>query len=161
MAASGAIQLAAVDKAANGQIAGLGNVGGSKMKIEGGNRKNDIDVSRNSNAGELSFVNGLAGQGNSSNFNTPGRAGGGTSSAGASIIVGERGAEEITPLVPVSVAPAGSGSSGASMVFSPVFNVEAMDSAGFEAVTSKFSVELFNSLETELRARNLTLDNLA
>jgi hypothetical protein len=163
MAGMGVLQIAAINKAANGQIAGLdsGAGEGSKMKIEGGNRKNDIDVSRNSNAGELSFVNGLAGQGNSSNFNTPGRAGGGTSSAGASIIVGERGAEEITPLVPVSVAPAGSGSSGASMVFSPVFNVEAMDSAGFEAVTSKFSVELFNSLETELRARNLTLDNLA
>jgi hypothetical protein len=163
MAGMGVIQLAAINKAANGQIAGLdaGGGGGSEMKIESGSRKNDIDVSRNANAGELSFINGGQGQGTASSFNTPGRAGGGTSGGGASITVGERGAEEITPLVPVNVAPAGSSSGGGNLTFSPVFNVEALDSAGFEAVTSRFSVELFNSLEKEMRARNLSLDNLA
>lgn len=164
MAGMGILQIAAINKAANGQISNLdsGASGGSNMKIEGGSRRNDVDVSRNANAGELSFINGGQGQGTANNFRIPGRAGGGTSGAGASIIVGERGAEEITPLVPVNVSPAGSAKSGGGgIVFSPVFNVEAMDSAGFEAVTSRFSVELYNSLETELRARNLTLDSLA
>lgn len=162
LAAMGLYQISQVDKAANGSIGNLSGGGGSNLKIESGSRDNKVDVSRAASAGEYAFVKGQAGQGNAGSFSTPGRVGGGSVATGASIILGERGPEEVTPTMPVNVTPSGgSGKSGSSLTFSPTFNIEAMDSSSFEAVTQRYSKELFDSLEGELRARNLTLENLA
>jgi len=161
LAAMGLYQISQVDKAANGSIGNLSGGGGSSLKIESGSRDNKVDVSSAASAGEYAFVKGQAGQGNAGSFSTPGRLGGGSAASGASIMVGERGPEEITPTMPVNVTPSGgSGKSGSSLVFSPTFNIEAIDSAGFEAVTKRYSEQLFNSLEGELNARSLTLNSL-
>jgi len=108
-------------------------------------------------------VSGQRGNGTAQNFQTPGRAGRGSSAAGASIIVGERGPEEITPQMPVNVSGIGesSGGGGGGFVFSPMFQIDTVDSNGFEDLTKRFSKELYEGLETELRARNLTLESLA
>jgi len=164
MAAMGLYQIAQIDKASQGSIDGISAGSGSvNTKIEGGSRSNDIDTSRNSNAGELAYVSGQRGNGTAQNFQTPGRAGRGSSAAGASIIVGERGPEEITPQMPVNVSGIGesSGGGGGGFVFSPMFQIDTVDSNGFEDLTKRFSKELYDGLETELRARNLTLESLA
>ena len=91
---------------------------------------------------------------------TPGKAIGGYYAAGTSIVVGESGPEVITPAVPVNVTPAGQAGSSVQITLSPVFNTSTIDSSGFEQLTQRFSRELYDGLERELRARNRTLDNL-
>lgn len=158
LGAMGMLQLATIDKAASGQLAGL-NSGSANLSISGGNRSNEIDVSRKANAGELAYLQGVTGTGTAGNF-TPGKAIGGYSSAGTSIVVGESGPEVITPAVPVNVTPAGQAGSSVQITLSPVFNTSTIDSSGFEQLTQRFSRELYDGLERELRARNRTLDNL-
>ena len=157
--AMGAMQMSQVDKAANGQLAGL-NDGGSNLSISGGNRSNSIDVSKTANAGELAYLTGKQGMGTAQNF-TPGRAGGGFASAGTSMVVGESGPEIITPVVPVNVSRAGQGGGGGtSITFAPQYNLSSVDTQGMEELLDKHSRALYNGLEKELQARNLTLENL-
>lgn len=158
LAGLGMLQLANIDKAASGQLAALSG-GSGNLSISGGNRSNEIDVSRRANAGELAYLQGASGTGTAGNF-TPGKAIGGYSSAGTSIVVGESGPEVITPAVPVNVTPAGQAGSSVQITLSPVFNTSTIDSSGFEQLTQRFSRELYDGLERELRARNRTLDNL-
>lgn len=158
LGAIGMLQLATIDKAASGQLAGLSS-GSANLSISGGNRSNEIDVSRRANAGELSYLQGANGSGSASNF-MPGKAVGGYSSAGTSIVVGESGPEVITPAVPVNVTPSGQAGNPIQITLSPVFNTSTIDSSGFEQLTQRFSRELYDGLERELRARNRTLDNL-
>lgn len=158
LGAIGMLQLATIDKAASGQLAGL-NSGSANLSISGGNRSNEIDVSRRANAGELSYLQGANGSGSASNF-MPGKAVGGYSPAGTSIVVGESGPEVITPAVPVSVTPSGQSGNPIQITLSPVFHTNTIDSSGFEQLTQKYSRELYDGLERELRARNRTLDNL-
>jgi hypothetical protein len=160
MVVMGALQVANIDKAASGQMAALGGgeVGGKS--IIGGTRDNSVDVGRNASAGEYAFISGGAGQGTASNFQTPGRAGGGTSGAGTSITVGERGPEVITPAMPVNVLPSGVSSGGSGIVFSPVFNAQAIDADGMGELFDKYSRELYNGLQAELEAGNRTLESL-
>jgi hypothetical protein len=161
MVIMGALQVANIDKAASGQMAALGGGdAGGKKSITGGTRDNSVDVGRNASAGEYAFISGGAGQGTASNFQTPGRAGGGMSGAGTSITVGERGPEVITPAMPVNVTPSGVGSGGPSIVFSPVFNAQAIDADGMEGLFSRYSRELYDGLQSELEAGNRTLESL-
>lgn len=155
----GMMQMANVDKAANGQLAAL-NSGGGNLSIEGGSRRNEIDVSKSANAGELAYIQGSKGTGTANNF-VPGRAVGNYSSAGTSIVVGESGPEVITPAMPINVSPAGqAGGTGPSIVFSPVFNAQAVDVRGMEDLFQRYSRELYTGLERELNARNQTLNSL-
>jgi hypothetical protein len=89
-----------------------------------------------------------------------GRTIGGYSPAGTSIVVGESGPEVITPAMPVNVSPTGQSSQPAQISFAPVFNTSAVDVAGFEALTQRYSRQLYDGLERELRARNQSLTNL-
>lgn len=149
MAGLGAMQMSQLDKAANGQLAGLNDSAGGGMSITGGSRDNSVDVSQSASAGELAFRSTIQG-----------RAGGGISSGGASIMTGERGPEEITPILPVNVSTTGEGGSGASITFSPIFNINAIDSQSFEETMEAHGAALYSGLETELRARHMTLENL-
>lgn len=158
MAGLGALQLSNVDKAANGQLAALNGSSGGGINISAGSRENNIDVSRNANAGELAYLSGAAGSGTANNF-IPGRSGFGASSAGTSIVVGESGPEIITPTVPVTVGPQSQGS-GAQITFSPVYQLSAIDAYGMEELMLKHSKSLYESLEKELNAKNQTLGNL-
>jgi hypothetical protein len=152
MAASGVMQMANIDKAASGQLASLSAPSGpSAMSITGGNRDNSMDVSKSANAGEFAFLGGSG--------STPGRAGGGYSEAGASIIVGERGPEMITPQVPVNVATAGESTkqAGPSIVFSPSISIDAMDG---QSILDR-SPEIFDAFEQEFNARfSKSVENL-
>lgn len=157
MGLMGALQIANIDKAASGQMASLDGGGLSGMKITGGTRDNSVDVSKQANAGELSFVTGGGGIGSSGNFQTPGRAGFGTVNSGSSTVVGETGPEVITPLVPVSVSSGSSTGPSSSINFAPVFNVQAVDSGGMEELFQRYSKELYDGLEREMSANNQTL----
>lgn len=151
IAAMGMFQLAQIDKAAAGQVAGLGGGPTASMSITGGNRDNSMDVSKSANAGEFAFLGGSG--------STPGRAGGGYSEAGASIIVGERGPEMITPQVPVNVATAGESTkqAGPSIVFSPSISIDAMDG---QSILDR-SPEIFDAFEQEFNARfSKSVENL-
>jgi hypothetical protein len=155
VAALGMKQLSNIDKAANGQLAALDSGGGPGASITAGNRENNIDVSKAASAGEYAFVTGGAGT-----WNGPGRAGGGTAGAGTSFIAGERGPEIITPQVPVNVSDASDSKVGSKIVFAPVFNAQAVDTEGMEQLFQRYGRELYDGLEEELLARNLTLENL-
>ena len=158
--AMGAMQLSNIDKASSGQLAALGG-GGDKMSITGGTRDNSVDVSKSANAGEYAFMTGQQGSGNSGNFATPGRAGGGYSEAGTSIVTGEKGPEIITPAVPVNVTSAGNSKGvGGNITFAPVFNASAVDSGGMEELFQNYSRELYDGLQQELAANNQTLESL-
>ena len=151
IAAMGMFQLGQIDKAAAGQVAGLGGGPSPSMSITGGNRDNSMDVSKSANAGEFAFLGGSG--------STPGRAGGGYSEAGASIIVGERGPEMITPQVPVNVATAGESTkqAGPSIVFSPSISIDAMDG---QSILDR-SPEIFDAFEQEFNARfSKSVENL-
>jgi hypothetical protein len=156
VAALGMKQLSNIDKAANGQLAALDSGGGGGMKITGGSRDNSIDVSKTASAGEYAFLSGGPGS-----FKGPGRSGGGTIGAGTSFVAGERGPEIVTPQVPVSVSDASDSGKGASLVFSPVFNAQAIDAAGMENLFQNYSRELYEGLERELNANNMTLEDLS
>jgi hypothetical protein len=157
----GAMQLANISKAEAGQIAALNaSDASSALKITGGTRDNSVDVSKAATAGEYAFLSGAAGTGTANNFK-PSRAVGGYVPAGTSITVGERGAETITPAIPVNVSPSGqAGGSTVSIQFSPVFSPSTIDGSGMEELFSKFSRELYEGLERELNANNLSLKNL-
>lgn len=157
--AMGAMQIGQIDKAANGQLAGLNDGSGGNLSISGGNRSNSIDVSKTANAGELAYLQGKQGTGTAQNF-TPGRAGGGFASAGTSITVGESGPEVITPAVPVNVERSGKSGGGSSIVFSPQYNLSSVDTQGMEELLERHSTALYKGLEKELLARNLSLENL-
>lgn len=157
IAAMGMVQLASIDRAANGQLAALNDGSGTNLSITGGNRTNEVDVSKKANAGELAYLQGASGVGSANNF-IPGKSIGGYS-AGTSIVVGESGPETITPAMPVNVQPAGS-NSGPSIVFSPVLNATAVDTYGMEELLDRYSKHLFNSLEKEMNARNRSLESL-
>lgn len=159
IAVMGAMQLGSIDKAANGQLAALNDGGGSSLSISGGNRSNEIDVSKRANSGELAYIQGMSGTGTANNF-TPGKAVGGLAGAGTSIVVGESGPETITPTMPVHVSPAGAGGAQPTIIFSPVLNASAVDTEGMEGLLDKYSKHLFESLEKELNARNRTLESL-
>lgn len=156
--AMGMMQISEIDKAASGQVAGLNDSTGN-LSVEGGKRSSQVDVANSASAGELSYLRGESGIGSISNF-TPGRASGNYASAGTSITVGESGPEEITPAMPVNVTPSGSGNSEPKIVFSPIINAQAVDSTGMEELLNKYSQQLYDGLETELKARNKTLENL-
>lgn len=154
----GMVQLANIDKAANGQLAALNTGAGGNLSISGGNRDNSIDVSKAANAGELGYLRGQSGSGTASNF-IPGRAGGNDAMAGAAITVGESGPEVIVPKVPVSVQPAGQ-SSGANITYAPTYHLQAIDAEGMDALMMKHSRSIYAGLETELNANNMTLQSL-
>jgi hypothetical protein len=154
----GMMQISQIDKAAAGQVAGLNDAGGN-LSLEGGKRTSEVDVAGSASAGELSYLRGESGTGSISNF-SPGRASGNYASAGTSITVGESGPEEITPAMPVNVTPSGSSDGGEKIVFSPVINAQAVDSMGMEELLNRYSQQLYDGLETELRARNKSLDSL-
>jgi len=162
MGIMGALQLSNIDKAASGQMAALEGGGApSSMSITGGTRDNSSDVSKAANAGELAFMSGAAGNGTANNFTPSGRAGGGFSPAGTAIMVGEVGPELITPSVPVEVTSAGNvGSAGSGITFAPVFNAQAVDANGMEALFQNYSRELYDGLQRELAANNRTLESL-
>ena len=62
--------------------------------------------------------------------------------------------------MPVNVTPSGSSNSEPKIVFSPVINAQAVDSTGMEELLNRYSQQLYEGLETELKARNKTLENL-
>jgi hypothetical protein len=161
LAALGAMQIGNIDKAANGSISALSSSSGSNMKISSGNRDNSIDVSKAASAGEYSFLSGGMGQGSSSNFSVPGRSGGGHSEAGASVRVGERGPEIITPQVPINVASAGeSKTSTAPVSINNTYNVQAWDSQDVAGFLQGNSKELRDALEVEMNANSQSLNNV-
>jgi hypothetical protein len=161
IAALGMQQMSNIDKAASGSMAAIGASGGAGLKITGGNRDNSIDVSKSSNAGELSFLQGGMGQGTANNFNTPGRAGGGYSEAGTSIMVGERGPEMITPPMPVSVTPAGGVANQSTKPTVQVnIAIDAIDTQSFGDKLQEVSMHVYESLERELNANSQSLINV-
>ena len=87
-----------------------------------------------------------------------GAAGGGFSEAGASVMVGERGPEMITPQVPINVTASGESSkAGNSVVFSPSITIDAMDG---QSILDR-SPEIFDAFEQEFNARfNKSVENL-
>lgn len=146
-AVTGTMQLSQIDKAASGSVAALSAPSdNSAMQITGGTRDNSIDVSRASAAGELAFAGG--------------RAGGGSSEAGNSILVGERGPELVTPTVPVNVTPSGESGGGRSVTLSPVLNINTIDAKGVAEFFDDNGQALWDGMEAELAARGKTLESL-
>ena len=152
--AMGLMQIANINKAANGQVAALGDTAGKAASVTvGGNRSNAIDVSGAASAGELSFLRGGA--------TTGGRAGGGFASAGSSYTTGERGPEVVTPIVPSMVTPAGEvGKENGGNSFNVNLNVSTMDSESFASTAQANAAAFWDAVETEANSRGVSLENL-
>ena len=102
--------------------------------ISVGERTNRVDVSKQASAGELAYLRGQRGIGTTAtNFTAQGGASGLRKryADGGSILVGEQGPEEITPLSGLRVWPAGQGAKG---VINANFTIHAIDAAGVEEV---------------------------
>jgi hypothetical protein len=100
------------------------------------------------------------GQRTLSNFSTPGRAGGGYSEAGTSLIVGERGPEMITLQVPVNFASAGdSKGSVAPVNMNNTYHMQACVSQGVDEFLKSNSKGLREALEVEMHANSQSIDN--
>lgn len=145
LAAMGSMQLNQISKAAAGQLDGL-NTAGAGMSITGGSKDNRVDVSRAATASEFG--------------NLPGRAGGGFSEAGTSIVVGEMGPEVITPAVPINVSASGDGVSSGMPPVNISLRVDAIDSASFADSIDGVSFAIREALEKELQATHQSLNNL-
>lgn len=155
LAALGALQINNIKKAAAGQLAALDDSGGSNLSLTVGSRNNAVDVSQRASMGELAYLRGDQGVGSNANSFTPGRAGGG------SIIVGERGPEEITPLQPINVSPNSSGASKeGTNIQIPNLNITALDSESFNEYAERNSLAFFEAMEREAEARGYSLEKL-
>jgi hypothetical protein len=147
MIGMGAFQLAQIDKAMGGQLAGLSAPSGN-LSLTGGNSKNAVDVSRNSTSSEYSNAAGL-----------PTRASGGT--VYSDVEVGERGPERISPQIPVSVSDAGDSASSSNLPSIHLnLNMDNLDSKSMEDRLPDIASALVDTLEEELNTRNLSLENL-
>ena len=90
-----------------------------------GKRSNKVDVSREQNAGEASYLRGGRGIGsNAGNFTSAAMGRKGYANGGEGVIVGERGPEVIAPASPVDIIPNFAlGGSGQNITF----NINAVD----------------------------------
>lgn len=155
LAALGALQINNIKKASAGQLAALDDSGGSNLSLTVGSRNSAVDVSQRASMGELAYLRGDQGVGSSANSFTPGRAGGG------SIIVGERGPEEITPLQPLNVSPSSSsGDKSGTTIQIPNLNITALDSESFNEYAERNSQAFFEAMEREAEARGYSLEKL-
>lgn len=156
LAALGALQLNNIKKASAGQLAALDDGAGSNLSLTVGSRNNAVDVSQRASMGEIAYLRGDQGVGSSANSFTPGRAGGG------SIIVGERGPEEISPLQPLSVTPSsssGEGSSGLKLDIGGL-TIQSIDSESFAEAAERNSQAFWDAIEKEAQARGINLEKL-
>ena len=123
--AMGAAQLGMIAKTSYQSTAG-GSAATPSTALNIGGRSNSVNVGAAASGGELSYLRGDRGVGtNATNF-TPSAAMGrkGYANGGDGIVVGERGAEVITPSQPVDITPNYALGGGATNV---TFNVSAMD----------------------------------
>jgi len=86
---------------------GGGDAAAPSTALSIGGRSNAVDVSQRASMGEQSYLRGERGVGTSANNFTPGGAMGrkGYANGGDGIVVGERGAEVITPAQPIDITP--------------------------------------------------------
>jgi hypothetical protein len=132
--AMGAAQLAIIASTQYQSTTSTASEGASPDKIEVGKRTNKVDVSQQASAGELAYLRGERGIGTSATSFTPTGGAAGLRkgyAGGGSLLVGERGAEEITPLSPMQVWPAGQ---GAKSQINANFTIHAIDAVGVEEV---------------------------
>ena len=107
---------------------------GIPTNINIGERTNKVDVSQQASASELAYLRGARGIGTSSTaFTATGGAAGLRKgyADGGEILVGERGAETITPLSPMQVWPS---DMGAKSQINANFTIHAIDAQGVEDV---------------------------
>ena len=137
MAVFGAAQLAIIGKTQFNSSGGATDAASAPQEISVGKRDNKVDTSRGVTGGELAFLRGSRGVGSNANSFIPGGAAGMKSYAGGTaepIMVGERGAEVITPTSPFEVIPndkLGGGTTNAN------FTINAIDAAGVEEVLTQ------------------------
>jgi len=130
----GAMQIAAISKT---KYAGGGtSVTKPPSTISVGKRDNKVDVSKGATRGELSYLRGQTGRGNTANNFKPGAAAGrrGYAAGGEGIIVGERGPELIKPTMPIDVIPNDKLNGGTQNVN---FTINAVDAEGVQDVLQR------------------------
>lgn len=156
-ALAGSIAYAQASTAASNQMATLNtepNIPTASVSL--GNRQKDIDVSKSASAGELAFLRGQQGTGGAQNF-TP-RANGGNMTPNTSYIVGENGAEVITPTNPMKSYSAedssDTGSRGRAIELN--LHVNALDS---QSVMDRSS-DIAAAVRYDLEQQGINLDNL-
>ena len=136
VAAMGAAQVALISRQTF-QGGGGSTEAAKPQSISIGKRDNRVDVSRTQNAGELAYLRGERGIGNTANNFTPSGAAGmrsygaGMKSYASGILVGEQGPEIVSPAGPVNVTPNDKLGGGTSNVN---FTINAVDAAGVQQV---------------------------
>jgi hypothetical protein len=118
------------------------------QEITVGKRTNKVDVAQKASAGELAYLRGERGIGTTStNFVAQGGAAGLRKgyANGGSILVGEQGPEEITPLSAMQVWPS---SMGAKSVVNANFTIHAIDAAGVEEVLLGQQGNIINMIQS-------------
>ena len=126
------------------------DTGGLSLSV--GSRNNAVDTSMGASMGELSYLRGESGTGTGANNFTPGRAGGG------SVTVGERGAEQITPMQPLYVTPTSSESSSEKPVTQNTLSlsITALDT---QSIVDR-SDDIWEALERAANSKGFTLASL-
>ena len=128
--ALGAAQVALIAKT---KFSGGGSEVGTapKTTMSVGKRSNNVDVSRGSSGGELSYLRGERGVGsNANNFNSVGAMGRkGYASGGEGILVGERRPEIVRPSQKVDIIPNDKLGGGSQNIN---FSINAVDASGVE-----------------------------
>lgn len=152
-ALAGGLAYAQASSAASNQLSSL-NAESSAASLTVGTRDNKVDVSGAASKGELSYVRGESGIGNSSSY-IP-RAAGGVGTPGTGIVLGETGAEVITPLEPVKITSAEDAKSSSGSGSAPLVGVMRIEAFDAQSVIDRAS-EIYDALEYEASQRGKTL----
>lgn len=156
-AAAGALSYAQASSATP-QLDGMTSSAGSTASLSLGERNKAIDVSQNSNGGELSYIRGETGIGNANNF-IP-RAEGGNMIPGVGYLTGENGIEVVTPSVPSKATPINEIGSTGKAPTPILLNIQAMDAKSFVQFANDNSAAFRGAVEIALNENGLSLANL-
>lgn len=157
-AGAGALALSQASSATP-QLDGLSSNSSSTASLTLGKRDNSIDVSRGATGGEVSYIRGEKGVGNSNTF-VP-RAEGGNMIPGVGYIAGENGIEVITPSVPSTATPINNSDSPSGNAKRPIhLTIQAMDAKSFMDFASNNQEIFRNTVESALNEQGLSLRTL-
>lgn len=120
-----------------------------------GERDNRVDVSRDATAGELTYIQGGNGVGNSSNFKP--RQVGNRAPANHSVMLGENGPEVVSFDTPGTVTAQNKVNSGQTSSAGNVYQIYAMDSESFQEFLNRNGNAVANSVEGKLNSEGKSL----
>lgn len=120
-----------------------------------GERDNRVDVSRDATAGELTYIQGGNGVGNSSNFKP--RQVGNRAPANHSVMLGENGPEVVSFDTPGTVTAQNKVNSGQANSAGNVYQIYAMDSESFQEFLNRNGNAVANSVEGKLNSEGKSL----